>query len=146
MFSRSGLSVKCEGTNMKVLLITEATVHTCAAEENHWKLTHWGRDKMDAISQTAFSRPFSSMKIVVFWLNFHWNMFARIQWTIIQHWFRLWLGADQATSHYRNQWWLIYRRIYASLGLNELTYLRQNQMAAILQIMFSNSFSLIKFP
>ena len=28
--------------------------------------------------------------------------------------------ASQATSHYLNQWWLIYWRIYASLGLNEL--------------------------
>ena len=26
----------------------------------------------------------------------------------------------QTTSHYLNQWWLNYRRIYASLGLNEL--------------------------
>ena len=31
--------------------------------------------------------------------------------------------AGQATSHYLNQWWLDYRRIYASLGLNELTEL-----------------------
>ena len=51
-------------------------------------LTHWGRDEMDAISQTPFSRAFSSKKIVVFWLNFHWNMFARVQLTIFQHWFR----------------------------------------------------------
>ena len=51
-------------------------------------LTHWGRDKMDAISQTTFSYAISSMKIVVFWLNFHWNMFARVQLTIMQHWFR----------------------------------------------------------
>ena len=29
--------------------------------------------------------------------------------------------ANQATSHYLNQWWLFYWRIYASLGLNELT-------------------------
>ena len=29
-------------------------------------------------------------------------------------------GADQATSHYLNQWWLDYWCIYASLGLNEL--------------------------
>ena len=29
-------------------------------------------------------------------------------------------GAVQATSHYLNQWWLFYRHIYASLGLNEL--------------------------
>ena len=27
----------------------------------------------------------------------------------------------QATSHYLNQWWLVYWRIYASLGLNDLT-------------------------
>ena len=40
-------------------------------------LTHRGWDKMDAISQTTFSRAFSSMNIVAFWLNFHWNMFAR---------------------------------------------------------------------
>ena len=26
----------------------------------------------------------------------------------------------QATSHYLSQWWLVYWRIYASLGLNEL--------------------------
>ena len=29
-------------------------------------------------------------------------------------------GGDQATRHYLNQWWLDYRCIYASLGLNEL--------------------------
>ena len=44
-----------------------------------------------------------------------------VQLTIFQHWFRWWLGAVQATSHYLNQWWLVYWRIYASLGLNELT-------------------------
>ena len=27
---------------------------------------------------------------------------------------------DKATSHYLNQWWLVYWRIYASLSLNEL--------------------------
>ena len=41
-------------------------------------LTHWGRDKMDAISQTTFSCAFSSMKIAVFWLNFHWNILGRV--------------------------------------------------------------------
>ena len=30
------------------------------------------------------------------------------------------VGAVQATSHYLNQWWLLYRRINASLGLNEI--------------------------
>ena len=40
--------------------------------------------------------------------------------TVFQHWFRNWLGANQATSHYLNQWLLVYRHIHASLGLNEL--------------------------
>ena len=56
-----------------------------------------------------------------FRLQFHWSLFPMVQLTIFQHWFRWWLGAVQATSHYLNQWWLVYRRIYASLGLNELT-------------------------
>ena len=34
-------------------------------------LTHWGRDKMDAISQTTFSSAFSRMKIFDFRLKFH---------------------------------------------------------------------------
>ena len=50
-------------------------------------------------------------------LKFHWS-FLRAQITTSQHWKWKWLGADQATSHYLNQWWLVYWRIYASLGLN----------------------------
>ena len=46
-------------------------------------------------------------------------LFLMIQLTIFQHRFR-WLGAGQASSHCLNQWWLVYWRIYASLGLNEL--------------------------
>ena len=34
------------------------------------------------------------------------------------------IGTDQATSHYLNQWWLVYWRIYASLVLNELSALK----------------------
>ena len=30
------------------------------------------------------------------------------------------IGAHQATSHYLNQWWFVYWRIYALLSLNEL--------------------------
>ena len=40
-------------------------------------LTHWGRDKMDTISQTIFSNAFSWMKIFEFWLKFHWSLFLR---------------------------------------------------------------------
>ena len=44
-----------------------------------------------------------------------------VRLTIFQHWLRKWLGAVQATSHYMNQWWLVYWRIYMSRGLIELT-------------------------
>ena len=83
-------------------------------------LTHWGRDKMACFSQTTFSNAFSWMKMNEFRLRFHWSLFLGIELTISQHWFRWWLGAVQAKSHYLNQWWLVYRCIYASLGLNEL--------------------------
>ena len=51
-------------------------------------LTHWGRDKMAAVSQTTLSNAFSWMKMLEFRLRFHWSLFLRIQLTIIHHWFR----------------------------------------------------------
>ena len=68
-----------------------------------------------------FKCIFFSMKIYEFRLRFHWSLFLRFELTIFQHWFTEWLGAGQATSHYLNQCWLVYRHIYASLGLNELS-------------------------
>ena len=89
-------------------------------------LTHWGRDKMAAIFQTTFSNGFSWMKMFEYPLKFHWSLLLRVKLTIFRHWFRKWLGAVQATSHYLNQWWLICWRIYASLGLNELINIKEN--------------------
>ena len=83
--------------------------------------THWGRDKMATIFQTISYNAFSWMKIYQFRLWFHWNLFPRVQLTIFNHWFGRWLGASQETSHYLNQSWLFYWRIYVSLGLSELT-------------------------
>ena len=83
-------------------------------------LTHWGRDKMAAFSQTTLSNAFSWMKMLEFRFKFHWSLFIRVQFTTVQHWFRYSLGAGQATSHYLNQWLSDYRRIYVSLGLTEL--------------------------
>ena len=74
-------------------------------------LTHWGRHKMAAVSQTTLSNAFSWMKMLEFRLRFHWSLFLRFELTIFQHWLRLWLVAGQATSHYLNQWWLVYWRI-----------------------------------
>ena len=53
----------------------------------HLILTHWGRDNM-AISQKTLSSTFSWMKVIEFWLIFHWNLFLRVQLAISQHWFR----------------------------------------------------------
>ena len=102
-------------------ILTQISVARHMTSLGHTKLTHWGREKMDATSQTTFSSAFSWMKMYELQIRFHSSLFPRVQLTIFQHWFRWWLGADQATSHYLNQWWLDYRRIYASLGLNELT-------------------------
>ena len=51
-------------------------------------LTHWGRDKIDAISQTTFSNAFSWMKMNEFRLGFHWSLFPRFESTIFHQWFR----------------------------------------------------------
>ena len=39
--------------------------------------THWGRDKIDAISQKTFWNAFSWMKMNEFCLGFHWSMFLK---------------------------------------------------------------------
>ena len=45
-------------------------------------LTHWGRDKMAAISQTMFSNAISWMKMCELRLKFHWSFFLGVQfWT-----------------------------------------------------------------
>ena len=46
------------------------------------------------------------MKIFEFRLRFRWNLFLRVQLPTSQHWFRLWLGAGQVTSHCLNKCWL----------------------------------------
>ena len=51
-------------------------------------LTQWGRDKMDAIWQRTFSNAFSWMKMFEFQLKFHWSLFPRVQFTILQQWIR----------------------------------------------------------
>ena len=94
-------------------------------------LTHWGRDEMDAISQTTFSNAFSWMKILKFRIKCHWSLFLRVLLTIFQHRFWYWLGAYQATSHYANQCWLDHWRIYASLGLNELIMRRSKKTSKL---------------
>ena len=54
-------------------------------------------------------------------MKFQWSLFPRVQWTIFQHWFRQWLGAEEAIRHIRNNDVLVSWCVYASLVLNELT-------------------------
>ena len=68
----------------------------------YW-LTCLSLDKMAAISQTTHSNAFSWMKNFVFWCEFHWSLFLRVQLTINQHWFGWWLGTKQAASYHLNQ-------------------------------------------
>ena len=48
-------------------------------------LTHWGLDKMAAISQTTVSNSFSWMKIYEFRIKFHCSSFLWVQQTLFQH-------------------------------------------------------------
>ena len=108
-------------------------LHLCLSRSERKRLTHWGWDKMDAISQTTFAKAFSSMKIYEFRLKLDLSLFLMVRLTIFHHWFRWWLCAGQATSHYLNKWRLDYRRIYASLGLNELNMFVFYQFNTFLQ-------------
>ena len=65
-----------------------ATVAEPAVSSATSKLTHWGWDKMNAISQTSLSNAFFVMAMLDFRLWFHWSLFLRAQFTIFQHWFR----------------------------------------------------------
>ena len=114
-FGLDQLEARLNGGNVHILKLT----YFAKFESSSTKLTYWYRDKMATIFQT-FSNTFSLMKMYKFRLRFHWSLFPRVKLTKFQHWFRQWLGAVQATSHYLNQWWLVYWRIYASHGLNEL--------------------------
>ena len=52
------------------------------------RLSHLPLDKMAAILQTTSSNAFSWKKSYVFWFEFHWSLFLRVQLTMCQHWFR----------------------------------------------------------
>ena len=67
----------------KVLLVHKEWFQVCRT-----CVTHWGRDKMNAILQTTFSSALCRTKMFEFRLNFHCSLFLRVQLTIFQHWCR----------------------------------------------------------
>ena len=56
-------------------------------------------------TNAAFLNAFSSVKMSIFWCQFHGNLFLGVQLTTCHHWFRQWLGACSAPSHCLNQGW-----------------------------------------
>ena len=55
---------------------------------------------MVEILQTTYPNSISFIKNHSFWLKFHWKLFPNGQ-----HCFRKWIGTEQTTSHYLNQYW-----------------------------------------
>ena len=102
-------------------------------------LTHWGRDKINAILQTTFSNAISWMK-----KNFNEVCSLRSNWQYSS------IGSDNGLAPTRRQAiiWAnddpVQRRIYASLGLNELTHRGRDKMDIIFQTTFSSEFSWMK--
>ena len=75
---RGHYTLRVRQTNCRVVLNTPMCVH----DENayyttpHSPLTHWGRDKMVAISGTTSFNAFSWMTVYEFRLRFHWSLIA----------------------------------------------------------------------
>ena len=80
-------------------------------------LTGGGGENVPSIPAACATRNFTYLARGLL----HWNLFLRVTLSLFQHCFKWWLDANQATSHYLNQWCLGYWCIYASLSLNELT-------------------------
>ena len=93
--------------------VTFGNVILRICQETTLRLTHWGRDKMAAVSQTTFSNEFSWMKMVQFWLRFPWSFILGVQLTMSS-------VMAQRQAIIRTNDGLVLWRIYASLGLNEL--------------------------
>ena len=97
----------------------------------HFDLTHWGRVKLDAILQTAYSSAFSWMKMFEFRLRFHWIWFMRVYLSYTT------IGSDNDLAPTRRQAIICtndgpgYRRIYASH--NDSSHLPLDKLATKLQ-------------
>ena len=83
--------------------------------------------KIDCLTAWLISNYFSWTKMIEYRFKFHWNLLPGVQVAIIQHWSGYWLVAEQATIHplLKTSDDPVHRRIYATLGGDELTRLVQ---------------------
>ena len=65
-------------------------------------LTHWGREKIAAISQMTFSNDISWVEMYEFRLIFHWILLLMSEFIIPQHRLKWCLGADQNLAFFQN--------------------------------------------
>ena len=111
----------CRDYGLWILLFISVDIGNTFSSTNGsiYYLTHWDRDKMAAIFKTAFSKA-----LIIKCLNSDWN-FTEIctQGSSEQYSSS---GSDNSSAPSRrhaiicsNQWWSVYRRIYASLGPSE---------------------------
>ena len=61
--------------------------------------------KWQSFCRQHFEMHFHHRNICIF-IQISLNLFLWIQIITNWHWFRQWLGTEQVTSHYMNQWWL----------------------------------------
>ena len=75
-----------------------------------------------------FLKRISGMKMHEFRLKFLRRLFLRVQLTILPTLVQIMAWCHPGESQYLNQWWLIYRYRYASLGFSEFkrTYCQSN--------------------
>ena len=61
-----------------------------------WFETLWRpmRHDMATLLRDDLSNTYSCMKVILFRLRFHWNLFPGAQLKISQHWFRKWIATD----------------------------------------------------
>ena len=109
LYQKSNFWRWCNYISINVSYISEVTVYDtliqhlleCVDKSNH--LAHWSPDKVAAIFQMISSNVFYVWSCcILIQLS---TVFPMLQLTICHHWFRLWFGAKEPTSHYLNQWW-----------------------------------------
>ena len=57
------------------------------------------------VSANILQTTSSSQKTDASWIEFHCNLFSKVQLTTSQHWVKKWLVTCLVPRHYLNQWW-----------------------------------------
>ena len=95
------------------------------------KCLNWPLDMLNTLRPRQNGRHFTDDIFKCIFLNENISILTKISLNFvpkgrinnIQALVQIMAWCWQATNHYLNQWWLVYWRIYALLGLNELTLL-----------------------